>query len=364
MLRRVVFACTLGLLLLLSPPALCGDPSQPQDPEPPFPYRVETVAYRNGPVQLAGTLTLPPGPGPHPAVILVTGSGSQDRDYAFAGHRPFLVLADNLTRAGLAVLRTDDRGVGGSTGLPDTTTTLDLAGDVHMAWRYLAGRPDIDAQRIGFVGHSEGASAAVLAAGLGEPAFLVLLAPPAVPGWRVLLEQKRAQMVVDPVPRPDDQLALYRAALDIVVHTEDPRAMELALYEVSRRQVNLAFGEAGVPDKQGRIRTAVARSMTPWFVFFARYDPVPALERVRVPVLGVWGSMDLQVPPSQNLKAFREALAGNPDVRTAVLLNVNHQMQTCQKCTLDEVPRLRQTLTPELLDLLREWIPPRVGLGD
>src|SRR5262249_15143267 len=142
--------------------------------------------------KLAGTLTLPTGTGPHPAVILITGSGAQNRDEELLGHRPFLVLADFLTRAGIAVLRVDDRGVGGSSGQVASSTTADFAGDVLAGVAYLKGRKDIASDRIGVCGHSEGGLVGPLAASQSpDIAFVVMMAGTGVTGEEILYEQGR-----------------------------------------------------------------------------------------------------------------------------------------------------------------------------
>jgi len=185
---------------------------RPQEPKPPFPYKSEQITFASKAVgvTIAGTVTTPVGKGPHPAVILITGSGPQDRDEALMGHRPFAVLADYLTRRGLAVLRYDDRGVGKSTGDFAKATTLDFAEDAEGALNYLKGRPEIAATRIGFVGHSEGAIVApIIAARRSDVAFLALLAGTAVPGADVILEQGQAMAKAAGVP--EAQLNAARA---------------------------------------------------------------------------------------------------------------------------------------------------------
>ncbi len=166
--------------------------ARPQTPKPPFPYRAEDVKYENkaGGVKLAGTLTLPPGAGPFPAVILITGSGAQDRDESMLGHKPFLVLADYLTRRGVAVLRVDDRGVGGSTGSIKTSTSEDFAGDVLAGLEFLKGRKEIDRKKIGLIGHSEGGIIAPIAAARSKDvAFIVLMAGTGLPGSQIVEAQ-------------------------------------------------------------------------------------------------------------------------------------------------------------------------------
>jgi pimeloyl-ACP methyl ester carboxylesterase len=152
-----------GYPLVLRRGTVAGQ-ERPQEPRPPFPYWTEDVTYRGPAGDLAGTLTLPAGPGPFPAVLLITGSGAQDRDETIAGHRPFLLLADSLTRAGTAVLRVDDRGVGGSAGTTADATYDDLVADIGAGLVYLRGRPELDPGRVGLLGHSEGGYLAPLAA--------------------------------------------------------------------------------------------------------------------------------------------------------------------------------------------------------
>src|SRR5579883_2826453 len=158
---------------------------RPQEPKKPYPYSEEEVVFDNktDAVQLAGTLTLPKGGGPFPAVVLITGSGPQDRDETLFGHRPFLVLADYLTRRGIAVLRVDDRGVGKSTGDFNKATVEDFAKDTFAGLEYLKSRKEIDGKRIGLIGHSEGATvASLLASRSTEVAFIVLMAGPGLKG--------------------------------------------------------------------------------------------------------------------------------------------------------------------------------------
>ncbi|MDW8107233.1 MAG: alpha/beta fold hydrolase, partial [Armatimonadota bacterium] len=168
-------------------------PKRPQEPQPPFPYRTEEVRVpnRKAKIELAGTLTLPEGKPPFPAIVLLTGSGAQNRDEEVFGHKPFLVLADFLTRAGYATLRMDDRGIGGSGGEFGRATTFDFAEDALAAVRYLRNRKEIDRKRIGLLGHSEGALVGAIAAAQAprEVAFLIMLAGTGVPGEQVLYRQ-------------------------------------------------------------------------------------------------------------------------------------------------------------------------------
>jgi dienelactone hydrolase len=156
-----------------------------QTPLPPFPYRVLDVKIENPAAHLvlAGTLSLPSGAGKHPAVVLVSDSDARDRDGTHARHKPYLVLADHLTRAGVAVLRLDARGVGGSDSGGPAASASELVSDVRAALAFSRARPEIDARRVGLIGHGFGAVLAASTASRDRAvAFLVLLAPPADPG--------------------------------------------------------------------------------------------------------------------------------------------------------------------------------------
>ena len=179
--------------LLLQKTDKVSETRRPQMPKPPFPYRSEDVTYENkaGGVKLAGTLTIPAGEGPFPAVVLITGSGPQDRDESLLGHKPFLVLADHLTRLGIAVLRVDDRGVGGSTGSTANSTSEDFAGDVLTGLDFLKARKEIDVKRVGLIGHSEGGIIAPMVAARSQDiAFIVLMAGTGVTGQEILTAQR------------------------------------------------------------------------------------------------------------------------------------------------------------------------------
>src|SRR5262249_53636518 len=125
--------------------------NRPQEPKPPYPYDEEEVSYENkrDGIKLAGTLTLPRDKASPPAVILITGSGAQNRNEELLGHKPFLVLADYLTRQGVAVLRVDDRGVGGSTGSVANSTSENFGADVLAGIEFLKGQRGVNPKRTG-----------------------------------------------------------------------------------------------------------------------------------------------------------------------------------------------------------------------
>jgi pimeloyl-ACP methyl ester carboxylesterase len=324
-------------------------PVRPQTPVPPFPYAAEAVAFRNARagLDLAGTLTLPRGPGPFPAVILLTGSGAQDRDETILGHKPFAVWADALTRRGLAVLRYDDRGVGGSGGGGPDETTADFATDAAAAFAFLQARPEIDATRIGLMGHSEGGNTALIATSTGVPAaFVVLIAGPAVTGAEIVTEQ--AARLAEAAGRTPEQVAEVRrtqgAVMAAVVAN---RADGVA----AARAVEAVLTAAGQSPEQAR--SGIAALSSGWYRHFAAYDPAPALTALRGPLLAVYGGRDLTVPPDQNSEALARL---KPDADIVILPGLNHLMQTATTGLPTEYGTLTETLAPEALETVTDWI--------
>lgn len=337
-------------------------PSRPQEPKPPFPYRVEEVAVHRGGITLAGTLTLPEGEGPFPAAVLISGSGAQDRDETLFGHKPFLVLADYLTRAGIAVVRSDDRGIGGSGGRLSDVTSADLADDA-LAWiDLLAGRPEIDRTAIGMIGHSEGGIIGPLAA-VQSPrvAFLVLMGGTGLPGGEILVAQTAA------LTRASGRDSLFvarqaeaeRRLVEAVVAGAGAEEVRELLRALARVQMETV---PDGPEKEATIGQAVAAGLAemqkPWMGFFLGYDPRPALRRVRVPVLVLNGERDLQVLPDPNLGEIERALreGGNQDVTVRRMPGLNHLFQPARTGLPDEYGAIETTLAPVVLETIREWV--------
>ncbi|MDB5719678.1 MAG: alpha/beta hydrolase [Alphaproteobacteria bacterium] len=324
--------------------------NRPQMPKRPFPYREVEVSYDNpaGHDRLAGTLTLPPGGGPFPAALLITGSGPQDRDETLLGHKPFLVLADALTRRGIAVLRVDDRGIGASTGDFPHATTADFATDTEAGMVFLASRPEIDRRRIGLIGHSEGGLIApMVAARNPSVAWVVMLAGPGVNGDRIIVEQQH--LIAAAAGATPDQLAhndaLTRHMLDAL-----ERAPDAATAERDAKAILAAEGKGQAGD------AAAATMASDWYRGFLRTDPAPALRALRVPVLALSGSLDLQVPPSDNVPALRAALAGNRDATVTELPGLNHLFQTARTGAVAEYQQIEETIAPSVLRMVGDWI--------
>jgi pimeloyl-ACP methyl ester carboxylesterase len=342
---------------------------RPQEPRPPFPYRSEEVTVESVPgVRLAGTLTIPPGEGPHPAVVLVTGSGPQDRDESLLSHKPFLVLADHLSRNGIAVLRLDDRGVGRSTGSFAAATSDDLAQDAAAAVRWLRARPEAADDRVGIIGHSEGGMIApMVASRTPEVAFIVLLAGPGIPSADLLVMQgaliSRAGGESEGEVRRTS--ALQRELFTAIAQTADSAALHQQLREITRRfQASLTPEERARPDaSDATMEAAVSALVSPWFRWFLRYDPAPALRATRVPVLALNGALDLQVPADEDLAGIQQALraGGNRDVTVEKLPGLNHLFQTARTGAPSEYGEIEETMSPVVLQRVTAWILERFG---
>ena len=341
-----------------------GKVLRPQEPTKPYPYDEQEVAYDNkaGGVHLAGTLTLPKEKGPFPAVLLITGSGPQDRNEALMGHKPFLVLSDYLTRRGIAVLRVDDRGVGGSTGSVSTSTAEDFAADVLAGVEFLKSRKEINPSQIGLIGHSEGGIVAPLAASKSKDiAFIVLMAGTGLTGEEILYLQ--AALIEKAGGASDEAIAtnnkVQRAMFTIVKEEKDNAAAE------KRMKENLTNMMAGFTEEQRKalgtssaLDAQVKSVLSPWFRYFLVYDPRPALKKVNCPVLALNGERDLQVPPKEDLSEIAKALAegGNKDYKTVLLPGLNHLFQTSTTGSPLEYGKIDETMAPIALQTMGDWI--------
>jgi hypothetical protein len=341
---------------------------RPQEPKAPFPYAEEAVELRvSDAVSLAGTLTLPGGSGPHPAVVLVSGSGPQDRDETLAGHRPFLVLADDLARRGIVVLRFDDRGVGGSSGSTMESTLADRAHDSLAAVRYLRERPEVDPGRVGLIGHSEGGWVLSLSAteAPDEVAFLVMLAGPAQSPRDLLQSQQRALLEANGAgPAMIEAMqAMTAHVFEILASTPDTdeaaeRLVRLSeelgpkLSEESRRALDEYLAQ-----QPEAMREATRRTVnTAWFRDLVAFDAEPPLRGVTQPLLALYGGSDLQVPADEN-RALLEKLLGDDARHTIrVFPKLNHLFQPSETGLPTEYGAIETTIAPPVLEAIGGWI--------
>lgn len=344
--------------------------NRPQEPQPPYPYHEEDVAYLNQSegIKLAGTFTRPYGEGPFPVVLLISGSGPQDRNEELMGHKPFLVLADYLTQRGIAVLRVDDRGVAESEGNFASATSLDFARDVLAGVNYLKTRKDVNPKQIGLIGHSEGGLIAPLVASeSADVAFIVLMAGPALNGEEISYLQSelllRASGISEEVV--SQQRAILEELFGIVKNVKDVdqaiaemKAVMLAPYAELSAEELAALGDIETP-----IMMQIAQFLSPWYQFFMTYDPLPTLKGVDCPVLAINGSKDLQVPAGPNLQLIEKTLkeSGNQNFAVMELPGLNHLFQTAETGSPGEYMLIEETISPLALKTMGDWILEVVG---
>lgn len=361
------------LLLVLVLAAGC-QPIRPVS-QPASPIDAREVTFQNGDITLAGTLTLPATPGPHPAVLLISGSGQQDRDEQIPfvpGYKPFLSIAEYLTGFGIAVLRYDDRGVGGSSGDPTHATSVDFAQDAEAGLNYLLTLPEINHEQVGLFGHSEGSIiAAMIAAANPDVAFVVSMAGPAVSGYDVLLLQ--TELVLRASGMSDAELANaleeQRQALDLTVAGDWP-ALESLLLEAGRKQIAALPAEQrealGDPEAflQKQIEATIP-AMQGWMRAFLIHNPAQDWQQIDAPVLALFGGLDTQVGLAQNRPPMEAALtaAGNPDVTVQVFDDANHLFQKAITGAPDEYAKLPVQFVAGFLDTIGEWITARVTVA-
>ena len=349
-----------------------GDPSpppeRPQEPKPPYPYSIEEVTFTNteAGIDLAGTLTIPDGLGPFPGVVLVSGSGPQDRDESLMGHKPFWVLADHLSREGIAVLRFDDRGVGSSSGEFGTATSEDFTTDALAGASYLEGQDRVAQNQVGIIGHSEGGLIAPLAAIRSEKiAYIVMLAGPGVPGIDILVAQGQLINRAGGTPEVVIEMnsRIQRALADIAREEPDSQKAGPIMRSAMREEIALlppAIMEA-IPESQigdAAINATVNQFNSPWFRFFLHYDPRPILEQVSVPVLAIFGKKDLQVPHELNVPEIEAAFerGNNEAVTVRVLPGLNHLFQQAESGAPSEYQQIEETFNQSALELVSSWI--------
>ncbi|MDC6387938.1 alpha/beta hydrolase [Maribacter sp. PR1] len=342
-----------------------GTVLRPQEPVKPYPYYTEEVTFTNkkANVELAGTLSLPQQEGVFPTVVLISGSGPQNRDEELFGHRPFLVLADYLTKNGIAVLRYDDRGTALSTGNFNSATSRDFAEDVTAAVSFLKTRKEIDKNNIGLIGHSEGGIIAPMVASSSQDiTFIVLMAGVGIPGDELLLLQQRAIGKVSGFS--DDMLMdiemANRTVFSMIKESTDLTQLSSDLTQYLKEHPDKSKPAGVEADTYAQLK--VDQLLSPWWLNFIRYDPAIALEEVQCPVLAINGEKDLQVLPKQNLVAIKAALerGGNQKLTIKELPGLNHLFQESSTGSPAEYGQLSQTLAPEALDTILTWIQKQV----
>ncbi len=321
----------------------------------PAPYVQREVHFANfaAHIQLAGTLSLPNGEGPFSAVVLISGTGHNTRDEDVWDHKVFLVLADALTRKGFAVLRYDKRGVGGSSGEYDAATTADFASDAEAAVAWLKTQSQIDASRIGVLGHSEGGIIApAVAAANKSVAFVVMIAGPCIRGDKLFVLQ--SAMTAKAYGAPDDYIARRRVFDQKLYDAIISAPSELAALGRAKALVARGVTDNIVDAKESE--TLAKEDTTPWERYFLAYDPAPTLARVTVPILVLNGSLDVQVPATENLAAAREALKNNSNATVMELPGMNHLLQDAKTGAPSEYNEIEETMSPTALKIITDWL--------
>lgn len=341
----------------------------PQTPQPPFDYKLDSVEYesRDGLVHLAGSFTYPKGIGPFTTLVMITGSGQEDRDETIFGHKPFAVIADHLTKNGYAVLRVDDRGRGKSKGDLKNATSLDFAEDVITSIQYLQTRKEVNRNKIGVIGHSEGGFIAPMVYSKYRAlAFIISLAGTGIPGGDILLMQQTSPLkgkISDPA---------YAALYELNQRTlgfikEQPSAPDsVILGQV--KEFYTSWKATLSPEIIAELKVEkvspelyafqVRQELIPWMRYFIVTDPADLWSQVKCPVLALNGDKDIQVEALPNITGIREALkkAGNTKFTSVIIPGLNHLFQHCETCTVDEYGKLQETFSPQALTLITDWL--------
>jgi len=336
-----------------------------QNPEGPFPYTSTeiTALHPEGHI-LAGTLTVPEGEGPFACAVLISGSGMQDRDESLMGHKPFLVIADYLTRNGIAVLRFDDRGVGGSVvedmDTLEDVTSEDFATDVTVMVGAARWQPKIDPLRVGVIGHSEGGLIGPLVAVDDDKlAFVVMLAGPGVPGYELMPVQSTMLLQADDV---DQELidGIVNASMNIYeMYQGEVDEIELRSQMMELVDLQLITQGINVTDEEFNeiLDDSLEQFGTPWFQWFLYYDPAPTLAAVECPVLAMNGTLDTQVSSTQNLPVIEETITNaGGDVTIIELEGLNHLFQKATTGAVAEYGQIETTFEPIALEALGQWL--------
>jgi pimeloyl-ACP methyl ester carboxylesterase len=335
--------------------------NRPQTPKKPYPYQEEEVAYENpkANIQIVGTLTIPPGRGPFPAVLLIAGSGPNDRDESGLGHKPFLVLADHLTRQGIAVLRVDKRGVGKTTGTFRESGMADFASDALAGVEYLKSRPEVDAKKIGLIGHSEGGSVApMVAVQTRDVSYLVLLGAQGIPFYDLLVMQDGTEAKA--AGKTDEQVELIRGFsrrfYTVVLQSQDASEIERETKTLYDTLTDAEKKALDWPNLGGTL--SLSWALRPGAREALKFDVRPYLRQVRCPVLALNGGKDSQVPPKENLGGIERQLqaGGNRNYTVRELPGLNHLFQTCGTGAFSEYVKIEETMSPLALQAVSDWI--------
>lgn len=327
---------------------------RPQEPIPPYNYDTLDVEFKNDydKITLAGTLTFPKKAGRYPAVVLLTGSGPQNRNEALFGHEPFKVLADYLTNQGIVVLRYDDRGVGKSTGIFETSTIENFSKDAIAALAFLKKQKQVDARKIGVIGHSEGGLIAELLAGQGLPdlSFIVSLAGPAIAINDLMVAQLYAIGKANGMSDFNLEVAkqINIKNFEVVKGDLDTRTA----YETLMKNLGITSEN----QQNAQMRTELMTMLAPAYRYFLRIEPEKYIRKINVPVFAAFGSLDVQVPADINLKSLFDLLPKNKKNILKEYDGLNHLFQKAKTGRVDEYVEIEETMNIQVLQDIAVWI--------
>ncbi|SDD49943.1 alpha/beta hydrolase family protein [Pedobacter soli] len=327
------------------------------------------VTFKNGDgtITFGGTLSVPAAEkNSGNAVILISGTGKQDRDGNMAGHPWFKVLAAYLVDKGLTVLRTDDRGEGKTTGKYETATTGDFAKDALSAVAYLKSRKELKLKKIGLLGHSEGGAAITIAAAASKDvAFLISLSGLATNGYQAQILQNEDIVAAAPIPDRDKKryneinALMFKTALKYADSSTLDTMLNRA-YAAWKVKDDALIKSEGVEFDHFRypIYSYVNNATGPWYRYFIKYDPAPYLAKIKVPILAINGSKDIMVNPAVNLADWKKlsAAGGNKNVKTIELPGLNHLLQHCKTCQIQEYKEIKEDIAPEVFLEIGKWL--------
>ena len=351
--------------------SLSADKIRPQTPKQPYGYHSEEVEYDNADKSLhyGATFTRPDGDGKYPAVIIISGSGTQDRNGTMMGHQPYWVLADYLTKNGIAVLRVDDRGAGKSSLGTDINqkTSVDFSYDVEASLNYLETRPDIDKKHLGLIGHSEGGMIApMVASRRKDVAFIVLWGGPGVSGAQILTEQsglglkEKGMDSVSVAAYKKLHFSILSLFATSATQADLDRQIPPVVEAWKKDQTQKTLNDLNVPNATMGDIEKVYNGMysSGWLRFFISYDPATALSKVKCPVLAVTGGKDTQVDATENLGRIKEVLtkSGNRDFEVKTIPGVNHLFQTANTGDISEYEQITETMSPVAMNIICSWI--------
>ena len=339
-------------------------PLRPQTPNEPFPYKSELVALtsKDGNHIISGTLTKPLGSSIFPAIVLIAGSGPNDRDETLFGHKPFLVISDHLTKNGFAVLRYDKRGVGSSTGNYELATVNDFAQDAELAVEYLRKRKDIDNNKIGLLGHSEGGLvASMVASDNNDIGFVILMASPGIKGIDIVLDQNEFSMSHQNF-EPEVILEMQKINKDMFTGLTEWKGTEIESTVLQQKLSDLwdlipSHISANV-EKDSFLRSQYNAMIRRGYRSFLSSNPALYLQVINCPVFAINGKLDSQVLAEKNLDAIKNALVkgGNTSFDTKVYDNLNHLFQESVTGFASEYAKIEQTISPEVLSDITDWL--------